>query len=193
MSFGGGSGGETTTYRPGKGHAQVVVTPAFNMKWGRSGLVEPAWPETLGATFTDANGITWRAILARKTVGTVNGVYNRATLSADGLNAYPENYFKYGVLTWLTGENQGVSVELRGHSTGARASLVLLEAMPNVIQPGDTFEIVAGCPKTRVACKIFDNINNHRGFPDMPTEDKALATPDFTQQGTAKKEDSGGS
>lgn len=194
MSFGGGgSSGGNSTYRPGKGHSQVMITPAFQMKWGRSGVVEPTWPTGLGDTFTDANGITWKAILARRATGTVHGVYNRANFNANGLNAYPNQYFQYGVLTWLTGQNTGMSMEVRGHKTNPRGSFVLMEAMPNHIERGDTFTVVQGCAKTRVACKMLDNIHNHRGFPDMPTEDKVLATPDFTQQGTQKKEDSGGS
>lgn len=194
MSFGsGGSSGGNSTYRPGRGHSRVMLTPAFTMKWGRSGAAEPAWPTGLGATFTDANGITWRAVLARRANGVVHGVYNRATFNANGLEAYPNQYFQYGVLTWLTGENAGMKMEVRGHKTNPRGSFVLMEAMPNEINPGDTFEVVQGCAKTRAACKVIDNIHNHRGFPDMPTEDKALATPDFTQQGVEKKQDSGGS
>lgn len=193
MSFGSGGSNSNSTYRPGKGHSQVVLTPAFDMKWGRSPAVEPAWPTTAGATFTDANGLVWRAMLARRALGTVHGVYNRATFNANGLNAYPNQFFQYGVLKWLAGDNAGLSMEVRGHKTNPRGSFVLMEAMPNQIQRGDTFEVVQGCAKTRVACKMVDNIHNHRGFPDMPTEDKALATPNFTQQGEQKEQDSGGS
>lgn len=194
MSFGGGGSDPIDNYKPGKGQSRVVQTPAFNMKYGIAGAVEPTWVTTEGASFTDANGITWQAIRARRVRGTVTGVFGRANFSAEGLSAYPDDYFQYGVLTWLTGANEQLKIEVHAHKKLPAPNFELFEATPFVIEPGDTFEVVQGCPKTRVACKTkFNNHHNHRGFPDMPTEDKALATPNFSQQGVPKKQDSGGS
>lgn len=194
MSFGGGGPDPIDNYKPGKGQSRVVVTPAFDMKYGISSGAEPAWPAQEGATFTDANGITWQAIRARRVQGTVTGLFGRANFSAEGLGAYPDDYFQYGVLTWLTGENAGLKIEVHAHKKLPSPNFELFEATPFVIQPGDTFEVVQGCAKTRTVCRAkFNNHHNHRGFPDMPTEDKALATPNFSQQGVPKKEDSGGS
>lgn len=194
MSFGGGSSAPTDNYTPGAGQARIVGTPAFTMKYGTSGAVEPAWPAALGAVFTDANGLQWQAILARQAPGTVTGVFGRANFSAEGLSAYPDDYFQYGVLTWQTGENAGLQVEVHAFKKLPAPNFELFEAMPFEIVEGDTFIVGQGCSKTRTACKAtFNNNHNHRGFPDMPTEDKALATPNFSQQGTPKQEDSGGS
>lgn len=177
----------------GAGQFYVAPIPTFTMKWGVSANTEPNWPTVEGATVTDANGVKWKAMLARRAKSSVKGVYTRASFSAVGLDQYPLNYFKYGVLTWLTGENAGLSCEIRVHDKAPGVVFQLLEAMPYQIDPGDQFEALQGCSKTRNACKnSFNNIHNHRGFPDMPTEDKALATPNFTQQGEAKEQDSGG-
>ena len=100
------------------------------------------------------------------------------------------HYWRYGLLEWLTGANAGLRVEVRAYENGG--GFALLEQMPGEILIGDTYEVVAGCAKTRSACKAFDNIHNFRGFPDMPTEEKALATPNFTQNGKQKQEDDGG-
>ncbi|CAA2141467.1 phage BR0599 family protein [Hyphomicrobium sp. ghe19] len=194
MSFGGGGSDPIDNYKPGKGKSRVVKTPAFNMKYAVSSGAEPAWPTTVGATITDANGITWQAIRARRIKSTVTGVFGRANFSAESLSVYPDDYFQYGIVTWLTGENAGLKVEAHAFRKLPSPNIELFEAMPFVITEGDTFEIVQGCPKTRTACRsTFNNNHNHRGFPDMPTEDKALATPNFSQQGTPKKQDSGGS
>jgi uncharacterized phage protein (TIGR02218 family) len=194
MSFGSNNNAPGDNYKPGKGQSRVVQTPSFDMKWGRSGGAEPNWPTHENATVTDANGITWKAILARRTKGTVTGIFGRANFSATGLAAYPDDYFQYGVLTWLTGENAGLQIEVHAFKKLPSPNFELFEATPFAIQEGDTFEVLTGCPKTRTACKVrFNNMHNHRGFPDMPTEDQALATPNFSQQGTPKQEDSGGS
>jgi hypothetical protein len=60
-----------------------------------------------------------------------------------------------------------------------------LELMPAPIRIGDTFEATVGCPKTRNACQLFNNMDNHRAFPDMPTEERALQTPNVMNQGYA--------
>ncbi|MBY0560017.1 phage BR0599 family protein [Hyphomicrobium sp.] len=193
MSFGGGGNEPIDNYKPGKGMSRVVTTRAFDMKYGISAGAEPAWPTTDKATFTDANGITWQAIRARRITSTVTGVFGRTNFSAQSLSPYPDDFFQYGVLKWLTGENAALQVEVHAYKKLPAPNLELFEATPFEIVEGDTFEVVQGCAKTRTACKVtFNNNHNHRGFPDMPTEEKALATPNFSQQGKPKQ-DSGGS
>lgn len=161
-------------------------------KLGTSGATEPAWPTTLGATIVD-NQLTWKAIRHRRAHGTVSAIFSR-TQFVDNSRTEPLDYWKYGALTWLTGENAGLRVEIRSYSQGGdNGGFILFEKMPFEIMPGDTYELELGCAKTRTMCKSYDNIHNFRGFPDMPTEERALATPNITARGTAKKQDSGGS
>src|SRR5690606_38919701 len=107
-------------------------------------------------------------------------------------NTAPVNFFKYGLLTWLSGNNEGITVEVRGFEGAPWRTIILMEAMPYLIQVGDAYEMVQGCSKTRPRCKEDDNIFNMRAFPFMPTEDKALETPNFTSQGEDTGEDDGG-
>ena len=59
----------------------------------------------------------------------------------------------------------------------AATGVVLALAMGKSIQVGDTFDIIAGCDKTRETCQSkFSNIINFRGEPDVPGVDKLLTT-----------------
>ena len=50
------------------------------------------------------------------------------------------------------------------------------------------FQATVGCGKTRFACQNFNNLDNMRAFPDMPTEERALSTPNISNQGYAPKQ-----
>ena len=108
---------------------------------------------------------------------------------------YPNHYFQYGTLKWLNGANAGFVCDVRDsfgpveQAGGATKPYVYtLEQAQNPIQIGDTFEMTVGCAKTRFACQYFNNIDNIRAFPDMPTEERALATPNMSSQGYAPKQ-----
>lgn len=167
----------------------IVNDPTLTISYGNSGTVEPAWPTAIGGTVADGQ-LTWRAIQAREMLGTVTSVYNRARFEVANLAQIADRYFQYGLLTWTSGENEGFQMEVRQHRNGVVAHFDLLEAMPFAVNKGDTFTVTPGCPGTRPACKAWNNIYNFQGFPDMPTEDKALATPNYSSQG--EQEDSGG-
>ncbi len=158
---------------------------------GQSGEDEPDWPTELDALVTDGD-LTWKTIYARRIRSTVTAAFSRSHFS-DNSRTEPYEHWRYGVLEWLTGGNRGLKVEVRAYSNIGGGGFALLEQMPAEIMPGDEYEVVRGCAKTRLACKGFDNIHNFRGFPDMPTEEKALATANITSKGTQKKQDSGGS
>lgn len=87
---------------------------------------------------------------------------------------------RFGLLTWLTGDNVGFLsevAELREGSIGKE--LVLRLDTPFDIENGDTFSITAGCDKTVSTCHTrFNNIPNHGGFPTIPGNDAMLNTPD---------------
>lgn len=99
--------------------------------------------------------------------GTVDAVTDRATFDstlsgiASGLDV-----FIGGLLTWVTGDNAGFSMEVKhdGNPSGL-GSMKLYEPMPNDIQVGDTFSVSPGCDKTIETCRDrFDNIVNFRGY-----------------------------
>lgn len=172
------------------GAGGIMADPVVTIAYGVSGLTEPAWPTTLDATVSDGN-LVWKAVLAREMPGTVTSVFNRARFESRDLAWVRDRYFQYGVLEWLTGANAGFRMEVRQHRNGSVASFDLLEAMPFVLARGDTFKVTPGCAKTRPACKFWNNIANMQGFPDMPTEDKALATPSYSSQGEQAQQSGG--
>jgi hypothetical protein len=76
-------------------------------------------------------------------------------------------FFDYGVLTWLTGANAGLEMEIRNYQPG---QLTLQLPMSNAIAPGDTYSMHAGCAKGfLVDCKgRFNNARNFRAEPYLP-------------------------
>lgn len=82
-----------------------------------------------------------------------------------------------GTIEFTTGQNAGKVIEIISHDTGTDV-VTLFTEMPFPIQPGDTFKLVQGCAKTRAACKLYDNIINFRGEPDVPGQDEYLSYPD---------------
>lgn len=98
-------------------------------------------------------------------------------LTTDGLAAFASGWFTGGRVTFDTGANTGLSMEIASHDlheTG-EASLQLWKAMPGEIAAGDQFTIRAGCDKAFATCRDkFDNTARFRGFPHIPGNDFSL-------------------
>lgn len=111
----------------------------------------------------DSNGLTQEF--------EVTAVASRIEFTADVIEA--DNFFRYGIVEWLTGDNAGYRMEVRASTSGGGVSLQL--QMPFEIQVGDTGKIIAGCDKTEATCIAkFANILNFGGFPDIPGMDRML-------------------
>jgi uncharacterized phage protein (TIGR02218 family) len=87
-----------------------------------------------------------------------------------------------GKLTWLSGDNAGLSVEIKIHrAINGMDEFDLWQRAPQAIKAGDTFRVTAGCDKTHGTCRRkFKNVVNFRGFPHMPGNDFIIRMP---QQG----------
>jgi hypothetical protein len=87
-------------------------------------------------------------------------------------------YLDAGTITWDTGNNAGVSTEMKTYDPASSTVTTYLGmSMPTMI--GDRFYYYAGCDKRRDTCvKKFNNIVNFRGEPDIPGIDKMLSYPD---------------
>lgn len=105
--------------------------------------------------------------------GTVTGVTDKRTFVASAM-AQADDYFGEGLVTWLTGDNAGVTQKVRTFTTGG--NFVLSLPMVLDIQVGDTFSAVAGCRKRLMEdCKTkFNNVLNFQGEPHRPTPDELL-------------------
>jgi uncharacterized phage protein (TIGR02218 family) len=106
--------------------------------------------------------------------GSVSSVTDRAIFDT-GLSQ-PEGYFEYGLLTWTSGDNDGLSFEVKSFASG---EFELQTETPFNIQIGDDFSVVRGCDQLIETCaNVFNNVENFGGYPDIPGNDKAFTTPD---------------
>ena len=112
--------------------------------------------------------------------GSVASIESTSTIVATGLDTFAEGIFSGGRLTWSSGANDGLSVEIKEHRLASgHARLSLWQAMPEVIANSDSFMVSAGCDKRFATCRDrFANAANFRGFPHIPGNDFVIASPD---------------
>jgi uncharacterized phage protein (TIGR02218 family) len=106
-------------------------------------------------------------------VGIVTVLKGTSGVLASGLDGFADGWFTAGRLTFASGANAGLAVEVKNHrmDTGG-VTLDLWQAMPEPIAVGDTFSVTAGCDKRFATCRDrFDNAINFRGFPHIPGND----------------------
>lgn len=108
---------------------------------------------------------------------TTKNVLNRARrrLFTDSARAEADGFYALGELTWVTGSNAGIKSEVKTFSTGG--AFELWEPALDDIQIGDTYSLIPGCAKTKAACIAYANLDNFRGFPDIPGQDVLIRTP----------------
>lgn len=106
------------------------------------------------------------------TVGTVN---SRKSFTALYLPAQDADYWKAGKLTWLTGANAGLSMDVYD-CDGTTVELML--SMPFEVASGDSFTLTAGCDKALATCRDkFGNVLRFRGEPHVPVTDDMIKGP----------------
>lgn len=76
--------------------------------------------------------------------------------------------FNQGTLTFSSGVNAGISVNVK--SAVAGISLSLSYPLQNAPATGDAFTVYWGCDHTQATCTSkFNNLTNFRGFPYIPS------------------------
>ena len=116
--------------------------------------------------------------------GTVIGINATSVFRASGLDSFDDAWFRAGRLTFTSGANAGLSVEVKDHRKDGAVKIDLWQAMPEPILVGDGFTITAGCDKRFQTCKTrFDNTINFRGFPHIPGNDFVISYPVQGQPG----------
>ena len=84
----------------------------------------------------------------------------------------PSEYFQGGLVVWTSGNNKGLSMEIKNYYPNY---IFLNQKMILTINVGDTYIISAGCDKTILSCQSrFNNIKNFRGFNLIPGNDKLM-------------------
>ena len=123
------------------------------------------------AQFVDAScGV---ALATHTETGNVSGVTSRQIFE-DSERSEDAGYFAYGKITFSSGANDGISMEVKEFANGR---FVLALPMPHEVDEGDAYSVVAGCDKTLNTCAgRFGNAVNFRGEPHVPGTDRLLET-----------------
>jgi uncharacterized phage protein (TIGR02218 family) len=110
--------------------------------------------------------------------GAVTRTDGSLVIAASGVG-FQDGWCTGGRLTWTSGANKDLSVEIKVHrAVGGTDEFDLWQRAPQPIQIGDGFRVAAGCDKTHATCRAkFDNVVNFRGFPHMPGNDFIIRMP----------------
>lgn len=114
---------------------------------------------------------------------TISMVSDALRFTVDLSPAKADNYFRNGTVYWRTGNNKLYEREIKGNVGNA---IELAEPMPLEVEAGDTITLIAGCDRSRAACKSFandenpsgTNIENFQGEPDIPGLSKVFQFPE---------------
>jgi len=93
---------------------------------------------------------------------------------ADTSRTEADNLFQYGLVTMTSGNNAGLSMEVKA-STQAGGIIELVIPFPYNLEVGDTYTIVRGCSKTFAACVGYANAINFQGEPHVPGIDRVMS------------------
>lgn len=83
-----------------------------------------------------------------------------------------DGYFSTGILTFTSGDNSGLSLDVKAHTVDSYGSQIEFY-IPTLfdITNGTTFSVVAGCDKSLTHCKDkFNNVVNFGGFPHLSSD-----------------------
>ncbi len=99
---------------------------------------------------------------------------------ADSARVEAEGFFDYGKITFTSGENAGLSMEVKTFAyvgSPAEGQIALQLPMPYTVAIGDAYTMQAGCKKRFAEdCRdTYDNAVNHRGFPHVPGSDQVVS------------------
>jgi len=130
-------------------------------------LLSPSCRADLGDARCKVNLASYTA------TGSITSVTNNKVFIDTSLSS-PDGYFNGGLLTWTSGNNVQLKMEVK-HYNGSARQFELYQAMPRVVQVGDTYTVYRGCDKSFATCKnVFGNALNFRGEPDIPGADQIL-------------------
>lgn len=107
---------------------------------------------------------------AYKGTGAVVDIQGARQVIVSGLSGFEAGMFAAGTIEWTSGANAGRTAEVLRHDVGSGFVALTLQYEPvRAIAEYDAFVVRAGCDKTRETCRAkFANIDNFRGFPDIP-------------------------
>jgi uncharacterized phage protein (TIGR02218 family) len=93
----------------------------------------------------------------------------------DSTRTEASGLYDFGKITFTSGANNGLSMEIKEFLSGGKLALVL--PMPYNVNVGDNYTMTQGCDKTLSTCaNQYNNVINFRGEPFVPGIDKMLET-----------------
>ena len=108
--------------------------------------------------------------------GVVTVAASRRSFSVNGIS---DDIFNGGLVTWTSGLNDGLTMEVKLWTGSPSDTVELFDAMPFNIVAGDTFTMSPGCDRNLSTCRdTYSNVANFRGFPFIPGRDAVLRYPD---------------
>jgi len=114
---------------------------------------------------------------ALKVIGAVTNITDNRVFE-DSSRVEADEYFNYGYITWTSGANSGLSMEVKDWNGSAKIFTLFL-AMPKMVAIGDTYEAYPGCDKQLATCRdTYSNTVNFRGEPYVPGEGVINQYPD---------------
>jgi uncharacterized phage protein (TIGR02218 family) len=142
---------------------------------GISSLLQQAMGEVYTATCRAKLGDgRCKVNLATYTVSGVVTEADSAYAFTDSGRGEAKDHFSYGQVTFTSGANAGLTMEVRSYAGGY---FQLFLPLPQPIAAGDHYSVVAGCDKRFESCASrFANAINFRGEPHVPGTDKLLET-----------------
>jgi uncharacterized phage protein (TIGR02218 family) len=144
-------------------HIGQLYTPSCRAQFGDARCGKALGPLTVTGTVTAAGG---------------------GRNFSDSSRAEAANYFDGGLVTWTSGDNDGLSMEIKSSTP---PDFYLYLDMPHAIQVGDTYEMIPGCDKLLATCRDrWDNVVNFRGEPYIPGLDAMLRTVDASGAPTSE-------
>lgn len=93
----------------------------------------------------------------------------------DANQSAPDGFFNEGLLTFTSGPNQGVQMDVR---TWEATMFSFHRPLPFVCEIGDGYQAVRGDDKRFETCvNVFNNSSKFGGFPHVPGVDRVLENP----------------
>jgi len=110
-----------------------------------------------------------------KVSGTLTAVTDRRIFT-DASRTEANDYFNFGLVTFLTGANAGLSREVKTYFSD---TIECELPFPFDVSVGDTYELWRGCDKRLATCRdTYNNVINFRGEPYVPITDSLVSGPD---------------
>jgi uncharacterized phage protein (TIGR02218 family) len=171
---------------PAYGHARRIVGKIGEVTFENGRFIGEfrGLTQLLDQELGDLASPTCRAILGDAACGVNLAPFTHATSVTQVQEDYSifhvgttqaNGYFRYGKATFTSGDNNGISAEIKDN-IGAR--IVLMLPLFREIDIGDNVTLIRGCDKTRTTCRdVFNNTLRMRAEPDLPGRDKVLKFP----------------